>query len=86
MTYEDLLELAQQGDPLIVAGCRVEMTDEGVIFYGYSDDTGYAVDLKVRVEGDLLHAWVREPDGDGQWTSVSTFVDYDDLVAWVYQF
>lgn len=84
MTYEDLLELAQQGDPLIAAGCRVEMTDDGVIFYGYSDETGYALDLKVRVEGDQMHAQVREPGGS--WFSAITFLDYDDLVTWVYQF
>ena len=64
------------------------MTDEGVIFHGYSDETGYAVDLKVRIEGELMRAWVRDPtDGDQMpWNHETTFETYQDLVSWVYEF
>ena len=93
MTYEELLAMAKEGDPLVDLDHleRATVTPEGLLILGTLKD-GYTSDMLIRIEPDGLRAWMRDPEGaSGEdvfhgptWTAEYLAPDYDALVTWAY--
>lgn len=97
MTYEELIGLARNGDPLIdpESPDSVSVTDEGLVILGsHGREVGETMcsDMKIRIEHNGFRAWFRDPAGATEeevfhgpdWTAERFFEDYDDLVSWAY--
>jgi hypothetical protein len=89
MTYDQLLTLASQGDPLVDPRCpAVYMDDVGMVFPGSLSD------LRVRINEDgTFTAWVRdnsdspdfeEPFHGDEWVNETNIENYENLVFWAY--
>lgn len=88
MTYEELIGLMSEGDPVILPGYPPMLLQDGLFVPGVDNDVLYAVDLKVRIEGDKLRAWMREPKLTGDprpWEFETVFDTYEDFRVWAYQ-
>lgn len=99
MTYEELVAMAKEGDPLIDVDRpdSVSITDEGLIILGQNGDGDgsgvYASDMRVVIEPNGFRAWMRDPEGsEGEdvfhgpvWTAEAFFEDYESLVTWAYE-
>lgn len=98
MTYEELLAMAKEGDPLIDPD-RPEsatVTEEGLIILGQNGDGSgsgvYASDMRVVIEPNGFRCWMRDPQGSSgedvfhgpDWTAEAFLEDYDALVSWAY--
>jgi len=94
MTYDDLIAMAREGDPLIDPRFpdSAKITDDGLLILGNLDG-GEMSDMLVRIEPDgRLRAWFRDPAGatgenvlhGPDWTDEVLFPTYADLVAWAY--
>lgn len=92
-TYDALIALARDGDPLIDPDRpdSFSVTEDGLIILGQDDDNGRALDVRVVLEGERMRAWVRDPaEHQGEpflgreWAGEAVFHNYDDLVHWAY--
>jgi hypothetical protein len=94
VTYDDLMALARQGDPLIdpARPDSASITPEGLLILGTSEG-GYQADMLIRIEPEgKLRAWLRDPPGGlegepyhgSEWAEESVFDEYDDLCSWAY--
>lgn len=96
MTYEELIALAKDGDPLIDPEHPEDavLTSEGLVIAGRCGPTEYRSDLRILIEPDGLRAWMRDHEGIAKedilhgpvWTAEAFFEEYDDLVSWAYSF
>lgn len=99
MTYDELMAMAKEGDPLIDPDRpeKASITEEGLVILGQNGDGDgqgvYASDLRIRIEPDgRLRAWLRDPEGSTgedvfhgpEWTAEAVFSEYEDLVTWAY--
>lgn len=98
MTYDDLVALAKEEDPLIDPDRpdSATVTDEGLIILGQNGDGDgqgtYASDMRIVIEPNGLRAWMRDPEGSSgedvfhgpDWTAEAFFEEYASLVSWAY--
>ena len=63
MNYQFLVQLAKDGDPLIVNN-KYEITPDGLIIYGECTKDAYSDDFKIRIEGSNFRIWVRDSEPD----------------------
>lgn len=94
MTYEELIALAKEGDPLI-GDTGYEMTEDGRLYIhgaNGSDEVGgsYASDMLIEIVPEGLKAWLRDCEGvdepfhGSEWTEEVFFQEYESLVTWAY--
>lgn len=93
MTYEELLAMAKEGDPLIDPNRpdSASITPEGLLILG-SAEGGYMSDMLIRIEPDGLRSWMRDPEGASgddvfhgrEWTAEFLAPNYEALVGWAY--
>lgn len=94
MTYDELMAMAKEGDPLCDPDRpeKMRVTEEGLLILGSSGPTEFASDMLIRIEPNGLRAWMRDPDGTSAadafhgsaWTAEAFFEEYDALVSWAY--
>lgn len=94
MTYDDLMDLCRNGDPLITVEDTVEVTDEGlVIMRSEPDPASWSLDVRIKIlEDGQFRVWIRdnEHEKDGmwgrEWTNDITLSSYEKVVTWIYGF
>lgn len=94
MTYEELLAMAKDGDPLFDPDHpeKASITAEGLLILGSSGPEEYASDILIRIEPEGLRAWMRDPEGTSEedrfhgpdWTAEAFFQEYESLCSWAY--
>lgn len=89
MTYQELIERGQDGDPIIDPAHPAEITDEGLFIPGDVEE-GNTLDFLVKIEERGFRAWVRDtadaPEefvGD-EWSHEALMESYENLVDWIY--
>lgn len=92
MTYDELIALCREGDPLICENDKYEVTDEGLVIFGCDDDTEWKMDCRIEIlESGEFRTWVRDPETDEkyfgrEWCNEITLPTYEKLVTWLYGF